>query len=391
VGSPLGPACEVTVVVEPPAPGTATLRWLLREVSSIRGTERALRAQQRFADSVVEAAEAFILVVDAAGRVLRSNPYLHAACGHGPYDLYGRDWREALLAPEDRPAATEMMARAVQGGAGRAGMLGIVCRGGGRRVATWSARALGEDGELLLLGHDVTDLQEVQRQALHAERLAGIGQTVTALAHESRNALQRIQACVSLLGLRLAGRPAELELVGRIQQAQDDLHRLYEDVRAYAGGLKLEPAECDLARVWREAWTDAAAACGDSVARLHEDTGDTDLRVAADPFRLRQVFRNLFDNALAAAGPGAEVWVRCRPAALDGAEAVAVAVRDSGPGLSPEQRKHLFEPFYTTKPRGTGLGLALCRRLAEGHGGRLEASGGGPGAEFILTLPRRAP
>src|SRR5262249_58461376 len=109
---------------------------------------------------------------------------------------------------------------------------------------------------LLLTGQDVTALREAQQKALQAERLAAIGQMVAGLAHESRNALQRSQACLSLLELRLRDQPEALDLLGRLQQAQDDLHRLYEGVRHYAAPIRLDRRVCDLARAWRESRAD---------------------------------------------------------------------------------------------------------------------------------------
>jgi signal transduction histidine kinase len=101
------------------------------------------------------------------------------------------------------------------------------------------------------------------------------------------------------------------------------------------------------------------------------------------------VFRNLFENSLAAAAGAVRIDVRCAEATLHGQPALRVAVRDDGPGLTPEQRRRAFEPFYTTKAKGTGLGLAIVRRLVEAHGGRIDLGDAeGPGAELVLVLPR---
>ncbi len=109
-----------------------------------------------------------------------------------------------------------------------------------------------------------------------------------------------------------------------------------------------------------------------------------------DRFHLKQVFRNLLENALAAGGSPPRVEVACSPVTLGGREAVRVVVRDNGPGFTAEARQKLFEPFFTTKVRGTGLGLPICKRVVEAHGGRIETgAGAGPGAEIVITLPRR--
>lgn len=225
---------------------------------------------------------------------------------------------------------------------------------------------------------------------MQSERLAAIGETVAGLTHESRNALQRSQACLSLLEFRLRDQPEALGLLARVQKAQDDLHRLFNDVRAYAGPVHLEPCTCDVAEVWREAWQDVAAARAGREAELHEDIQLADRWCEVSPFHLRQVFRNLFDNALSVASGPAQITVRCTAAALDGRGAVDIAVEDNGPGFTPEQRQRAFAPFFTTKVHGTGLGLSICKRLVEAHGGRISlADRAGPGAVVVITLPRR--
>jgi signal transduction histidine kinase len=233
-------------------------------------------------------------------------------------------------------------------------------------------------------------LREAQETALQAERLAAIGQMAAGLAHESRNALQRGQACLSMLSFRLQGQPEALDLLERAQKAQEDLHRLYEEVRAYAAPVRLDTRACDLAQVWREAWADVLPLHAWKQAELREEAGDVNLRCLASPFHLKQVFRNLLDNALNTEADPVIVVIRCTQADIEGREAVRVVVRDNGPGFTPEQRQKLFEPFYTTRVRGTGLGLAICKRIAEAHGGRIEAGpNNGPGAEIRITLPRR--
>jgi PAS domain S-box-containing protein len=366
-------------------------RWLLRDNSETRKAEQALRAEKDLADSLVDTVEAVVLVIDERGRITRSNPFLRTLSGYGREELIGRNWCTLLLPEAEQAQGRGMVRRARELGTATAGILTLATRTGQRRSLAWSAKSLLLDrgtSHLVLFGYDVTDLQEAQQRALQAERLAAIGQMVAGLAHESRNALQRSQACLTILSYRLQGETEMLDLLNRIQKAQDDLHQLFDEVREYAGPLHLETRDCQLAEVWREAWADVgAAAVG---AALREETAGTDLRCPASPFHLKQVFRNLFENALSVAPPPAQVVLRCSPAQLRGQEAVQVAVCDNGPGFPAEQRHRAFEPFFTTKVHGTGLGLAICKRIVEAHGGWIEvAAGDGPGAEILITLPRR--
>jgi signal transduction histidine kinase/FixJ family two-component response regulator len=238
---------------------------------------------------------------------------------------------------------------------------------------------------------DITERKRSQERALQTERLAGIGQMVTGLAHESGNALARSQACLEMLALEVQDRPDALDLVQRVQRAQDHLQQLYEEVRGYAAPLKLEREPWSLASVWRQAWASLALKRQGRDAALAEQTGGLDLRCAVDHFRLEQVFRNILENALAACADPVRVEVACSEAVSAGRPAVRVAVRDNGPGLGPEQRRRIFEPFYTTKTKGTGLGMAIAKRIVDAHGGTIAAGADGPGAEIIVTLPREAP
>jgi signal transduction histidine kinase len=212
---------------------------------------------------------------------------------------------------------------------------------------------------------------------------------VAGLAHESRNALHRSQVCLEMLTLEVEDRPEALNLITRLQKAQDDLYHLFEDVRSYAAPINLEPRVCNLADVWRATWANLEEHRKGRETTLHEELDGLDLECVGDPFRLEQVFRNIMDNSLAACAGPVTIEIRSTPAEIDGQPAIRIALRDHGPGLSPEQRQRLFEPFFTTKTRGTGLGMPISKRIVEAHGGTIApGEGEGPGAEIILTLPR---
>ena len=206
------------------------------------------------------------------------------------------------------------------------------------------------------------------------------------LAHESRNALQRSQACLERLRWRLEDRSVELDLIDRAQAAQHDLTRLFDDLRHFTAPLQLSLADCDLSEAWREAWSQAASVRSDRRAQLHDDCPDIDLHCTVDRFRFIQVFRNLFDNAFEAAAAGLELWIACGE--TNGC--LTVRTRDNGPGLSEDAERRLFDPFFTTKAKGSGLGMAIAKRILDAHGGRIDVtSSANSPAEFLLTIPRR--
>jgi PAS domain S-box-containing protein len=341
---------------------------------------------------LVEAAECMIVILRPDHTIVYFSPFAEQLTGYSAAEARGRDYLELFLPQGERPRVAAEFGRVISGSPTRGFENAVVCRDGSIRSMVWNARYLAdyEDGPAILkVGQDITFVKQAQERALQAERLAAIGEMVTGLAHESRNALQRSQACLEMLALVVRDRPEALDLINRIQKAQDHLHTLYEDVRNYAAPIKIDRAPCDLRQVWREAWNHLESARAEKRAALVEATDGFDLCCLADPFRLEQVFRNILDNALAAGSPPVGIEIRAEEARLQGQPAIRISFRDNGPGIPPEQRSKVFDPFYTTKARGTGLGMPIARRIVEAHGGRIGIGDGvAPGAKFLITLPR---
>jgi hypothetical protein len=260
---------------------------------------------------------------------------------------------------------------------------------------------LGERRLFTGIVRDITERKRTEERLLQAERLAAIGEAMTGLAHESRNALQRSQACLEMLSRRVENLPDAVQLIQRIQKAQGDLHQLYEDVREYAAPIKLEPGCCDVSAIFYEAWEHLYVKRKDRNVRLSEvtrppATGDAstsnsepDLRCEVDAFAVRQSLRNVLENSLAACSDPVDIQVEYSQVQTYGWPAVQIAIRDNGPGLTPDARNRIFDAFFTTKTHGTGLGMAIARRFIEAQGGQIEVGPcQGRGAEIRITLPK---
>lgn len=343
--------------------------------------------------TLVEAAPCLIVIVRPDRTIAYLSPFAEQMTGYRAWQVLGKDFFAVFL-PEVAPPAAAEMRRALSGDLRRDHLHQVRCQDGSRRWVVWNAEALADyegAAAVLAVGQDITTLKRAQEQALQSERLAAIGQMVTGLAHESGNALARSQACLEMLALEVEDRPEAVDLIGRIQKAQDHLRHLYEEVRGYAAPLKLERDTWDVVAICRQAWTNLAVLRQGRVANLVEPTDGVAVECRVDHFRLEQVFRNILENALAACPDPVRIEVRATPAELDGRPAVCLSVRDNGPGLTVEQKQRIFEPFYTTKTKGTGLGMAIARRIVEAHGGRIAVGASAPGAELLITLPRDPP
>ena len=235
----------------------------------------------------------------------------------------------------------------------------------------------------------VISRQQTEDQARQSERLAAIGQMMTGLAHESRNALQRSQACLEMLTLEVAGQDRAGDLITRIQQAQNHLLHLFEEVRGYASPIRLHRKSSDLRAIWRETWSHLESSHRPKSIELIE-TCQVECTCTVDPNSLEQVFRNVFDNSIHASPQGGKITVQCTELQLPGEQILRISIRDQGAGLSVEQRNRMFDPFYTTKTHGTGLGLAIARRIIDAHGGSIAAgTDATSGAELVLLIPRQ--
>lgn len=245
-----------------------------------------------------------------------------------------------------------------------------------------------EFASLRWLLRDLTERKAEEERVNRADRLAAVGQTVAAVGHESRRFLQRIQACLRMLRLEVNGNPACLDLLDRAGQGVDDIARLFDDLREGIARPRLRCGPCDLRSVWRGAWNRVLPE-GQTVS-LTERLADNNPHCTGDEFRLAQVFENLFSNSLAA-GAKNVVLTQC-PRELNGKPAMRLSIADDGRGLTPEESSRLFEPFFTTRADGTGLGAAVVKNIVEAHGGTVAVvDRTAQGTEIILVLPRELP
>jgi PAS domain S-box-containing protein len=346
--------------------------------------------------AVLNTAVDSIITIDSQGRITSLNPATVRMFGYPSEELIGRN--VSMLMPDPWSSEHDTYIRRYLE-TGHAKIIGIGRQISGRRRdgSTFlmhlaiSEFSVGGSRYFTGIVRDLSDLDHVQKQLLQSERLAAIGQMVTGLAHESRNALQRAQACLDMLALDLQDQPEQLDLARRARTALQDLHRLYEEVRSYAAPIHLEFRACDLNLVWRKEWENLSGLRRDRRIRLIENCVMNAARCEIDIHRMEQVFRNVFENAIHACGNEGCITVTCDQTILEGHPAVMLRIADDGPGMKPEVCARMFEPFFTTKQKGTGLGMAIAQRILSAHSGTISASSApSGGAEIQLVIPVRA-
>lgn len=232
------------------------------------------------------------------------------------------------------------------------------------------------------LGESLAELAAARDRLVREENLAAVGRLASAIAHEVRNPVSMIASAVRTA--RRADAPPALreEVFEILGQETQRLQRLTDDFLAYARQRPPQLRASSLAQAIDLVTGLLRARAGELGIEVVTDVQDAPLTV--DPFQLQQALLNLAMNGLEAAARGGRLALRAR---AEGGVAV-LAVENTGPALPPEVAARLGEPFFTTKPRGTGLGVAIARTIARAHGGEVVLAGNAPGAvRFELRLP----
>jgi two-component system sensor histidine kinase HydH len=231
-------------------------------------------------------------------------------------------------------------------------------------------------GGAFLLLHLVRQREQLLQRLEHERRLAALGEMTAVIAHEIRNPLASLKGHAQLLARSLDGdaRRAKAELVVREAVRLQDLS---SDLLDYARSGTLDPRPVDPKAILRE--------CAEAVdpERIVIHVSGAPDRWRLDPARMRQALGNLLRNAVQASPEGAPVDASVY---ADGGRLV-FEVRDRGSGIAPGDEQRIFEPFYTSKVRGTGLGLSLVDRIVKQHGGTVDAGTAAEGgAVFRISL-----
>lgn len=231
------------------------------------------------------------------------------------------------------------------------------------------------------------ELSDVQEELFRRRQLASVGELAASIAHEVRNPLAVIVNAAANLRRQGLSPDDRGTLFGIIEEETTRLNDLVTELLRYARPVSVQRAETSL--------EDALAALGkglpDEWTLKTEIAPDPEVRsVWGDPALLRLALGNLVDNARQAMPSGGEIRVRAFLRDADMAPRVCIEVADSGPGMDEETRQRAKDPFFTTRPRGTGLGLPISVRIIEAHDGTLEVESElGRGTTVRLLLPPR--
>jgi len=339
-----------------------------------------------------------VLAITRDGRVAAVNDLAYRVLGlsQRPGDI-GRPFVEML---HDVPEVSRVLHQAFESDdlPNRAEMR---LRKTGRAIGYTLSRIHDDNGQLVgatLFFKDLTRVEQMEERERLRDRLMALGEMAAAIAHEVKNPLASIEVMAGVLKRQLSEQPEALETLNDIIKEAKMANAIVVEVLEFVRPIQLQVDRMSVEEVIKDAITLAEGKQRRGAVSIDLDIADDVPELLADPHQLRQLFSNLIGNAFEALG--GEGHVEIRATLLPGEDEqpvpgvdpmppqVLIEVKDSGPGISPDDLERIFGPFFTTKPQGTGLGLAIVRKVVDAHDGRIDAiSARGRGATFKVTLP----
>ena len=368
--------------------GETKYTGILHDLSARVGLESRLRTSEERWRSIIESAVDAIIVIDSRGIVEAFNPGAERLFGYRESDVVGRNVSTLMPSPY-REEHDGYLSRYLH--TGNAKIIGIGREVTGRRADGTLFPLHLSVGEMVLGGqrkftgilHDLSSRVQMEEQLREQASLVRLGEMAAVIAHEVKNPLAGIRGAVQVIGGRLPKESREAAVVGEVLSRIDTLNSLIQDLLLFARPPQPRPAPVDVSPL--VATTAELLSSDPALSGMRIDVEGSSPPLAADAELLKIVFLNLFVNSAHAMRGEGRIQVTIGVA--DGYCRVAVA--DAGPGIPSDIREKIFTPFFTTKSRGTGLGLSTAKRLIEAHQGTIQIDcppGGGTTVTVQLPL-----
>ncbi len=283
-------------------------------------------------------------------------------------------------------AVTETVHHTIESRTPSARMEAMLDRAGGRIWLGYNTAVLtdrrNEAIGIILSFSDLTEVKRLQEQMELRERLTALGEMSAGIAHELRNPMAVISGYLNLLSKKTDS--AAQETIRSITSEIAGMNRIIGDLLTFARPASLNRVSVNVKEMIESCMAGVIQAKGES-ANITTDINVASIEIPVDEVLMRQAITNLIQNAVEAMPEGGTLSIEAQ-----GRQECRILIRDSGTGMPAERIKKIFLPFYTTKDKGVGLGLALVHKIVLSHGGRIDVeSEEGKGTTFRVALPMR--
>lgn len=350
--------------------------------------ERAIQLinVQDYTSSILRSITSGVLTVGPDGSVATANPAAERMLAMSEFEMVPKPIR-ALFRVDDGLAGdvTKVLSGRIPLALREASVVTSAGRELHVQTSTSRMRAVGGTvlGAVVTL-EDVSDIRALTDQLIRADRLAAMGELTAGVAHEVRNPLGIIRATVQLLEDAQGDKARIAQAAEVIKQEIDRLDKVIKALLDFGRPSRPTMVTTDLGAVLEDVVLFTTRFAKQANVRI-ELVPLPELRpVHGDPDQLKQVFLNLVTNAVQAMGEtGGDIQVK---AGTDG-DYITVTVSDTGPGIVPEDLPKVFDPFFTKRAEGTGLGLTIVHRILDAHNGHIEVESSDSGTTFTVTIP----
>jgi len=397
---------DVTSTIFRDSGGKELAYVFLRDVTERRAAEQALLASEHRYRSLIETTGSALIGIAPDGMVIEWNREAERLFGYARREVLGTDFFSLVSDVARRDAMRGEIARVVGGGASRPREDTIVSRQGDRRVILWSvARLLDVSSRplgVIVSGQDITERKQLEAQMQHAQKLESLGVLAGGIAHDFNNLLVGILGNASLALMDVPADSELHELLSDVETAALRAADLTKQMLAYSGRGRFVVRPLDLSAMVTE-MAQLLHTVISKRATLHFDFTPGMPPVDGDATQVRQIVMNLITNASDALN-GEDGTITLRTAVawvqreelrspyldydLDEGHYAVLEVSDTGMGMTPETLQRIFDPFFSTKFTGRGLGLAATLGIVRGHRGSITVdSSPGTGTTFRVLLP----
>lgn len=319
---------------------------------------------------ILEGLTGAAIIVSMKGTITSINPVAEAILGCDADEVTGKHFT-VLFGPGENEEISRVIGKALAELQPYTGTVSFTKRGGQRIEADLSVSFLKDEGEsmlgLIIKIKDTGEMNRLREQFRRADQLAVLGFLAASVAHEIRNPLGSIQGLVELLGEEFPEGDARRGYIDAIMKSIGRMNNIVEELLVASGPLAFEPLPCNLNELVREALHLARRELGDKRIEIVERYQADLPSVPGSADKLLQAFLNIVRNGLEAAPEGGRFSV----STASGEGKALVRFANTGSYISEEDLHRLFAPFYTTKSRGTGLGLYIAKLIVDAHSGAI--------------------
>ncbi|MEM2118225.1 MAG: PAS domain S-box protein [Candidatus Bathyarchaeia archaeon] len=387
------------------------IQAVFRDITERKKMEEKLRESEERLSSLIEYAPDAIYINDLNGKILEGNKQAEILTGYKKEELIGKSILEAGLLPEQYVSkAIEAIQKNLCGQRTGPDEFELIRKDGSRvfvEISTIPVK-IGQRIEILGIARDITErkqmqkkleeysqqletlveqrtrqLKEAHEKLIKSERLAAIGEVAAMVGHDLRNPLTGIKGATYYLKTKLSSQmdAKTREMLELIEADIEYANKIITDLLEYSREVHLELTETNPKTIMTE--TLRLIKAPENIQIINQT--EPEPKVKIDIEKMTRVFHNLITNAIDAMPNGGKLTIASHK--TDGN--VEFIFKDTGIGMTKETMEKIFVPFFTTKAKGMGLGLPICKQIVEAHGGKISVeSVVGEGTTFTLTLPR---